>query len=54
MTLGEESRAYGGILGPVSVALRQERLHVYNQFLERIAVFDLGRLSINDEASRRR
>lgn len=44
MILGEESRGYGGILGPVSVALRQERLHVYNQTLERIAVFDLGRV----------
>lgn len=54
MTLGEESRAYGGTLGPVSVALRKKRLYVYNQFLERIAVFDIGRLSISDEASRRR
>ena len=54
ITLGEESRAYGGILGPVSVALRHKRRYVCNQFLERIAVFDLARLAIYHEASGRR
>jgi uncharacterized protein (TIGR03663 family) len=46
MILGEESRERGGILGPVSVALRQRRLYVYNQFVERIAVFDLAGLPL--------
>jgi uncharacterized protein (TIGR03663 family) len=54
MTLGEESRAYGGILGPVSVALRQGSLHVYNQHLERIVVFDLRGLPLERRALWRR
>jgi len=33
MILGEESRGYGGVLGPVSVALMQRRLYVTISFL---------------------
>ena len=54
MVIGEESRGYGGVLGPVSVAQRQKRIYVYSQYLERITEYDLDRLPIYHHAIHRR
>jgi len=54
MVLGEESRGYGGILAPLSVALRGRTLYVYSRSLERITGFDLDGLPLYHGVSDRR
>jgi DNA-binding beta-propeller fold protein YncE len=49
MVIGQESRGYGGVLGPLSVALRQGKVHVYSRYLERITVFRLDGLPMNSK-----
>jgi len=41
MVIGEESRGYGGMVGPLSVAVRGDALYVYSRVLERITGYRL-------------
>jgi uncharacterized protein (TIGR03663 family) len=54
LVLGEESRGYGGILAPLSVALRERTLYVYSRSLERITGYDLAGLPLYQGTSVRR